>query len=65
MQSMVCYCGGEVYGGQTSRMIEIRCQNPRRHLLHGKSEKSALTEQINTSHEFQLEITDRLNRRAT
>jgi len=59
-----CKCG-EVYGGQTSRIIEIRCQKPRRCLLHGKSEKFALAEQINTRHEFQLEIADRLNRTAT
>jgi len=61
MYCIPCKCG-EVYGGQTSRMIEIRCQKPRRHLWNGKSEKSAVAEQINTRHEFQLEITHRLNR---
>jgi len=64
MYCFPCECG-EVYGGQTSRMIEIRCQKPRRDLWHGASEKSALAEQINTRHEFQLEITHRLNRTAT
>jgi len=29
--SIPCECG-EVYGGQTSRMIKIRCQKPIRHL---------------------------------
>jgi hypothetical protein len=51
--------------GQTSRMIEIRCQKPRRNLWHGESEKSALTEHINTRHEFQLEISHRLSRTVT
>ena len=64
MYCIQCKCG-EVYRGQASTMIEIRCQKPRRHLWHGKSEKSALAEQINTRHEFQLEITYRLDRTTT
>jgi hypothetical protein len=57
---------GEVYVGQISRMIEIRCQECRRHLWHGQSEKSALAERlINGRHEIQFEKTDELNRTTT
>jgi hypothetical protein len=49
--------------GQTSRTIEIRCQEHIRHLCHGQTEESAVAEHLlNTGHEIQFEKTHRLHR---
>ena len=40
-----CECG-KVYAGQTSRTIEIRCQEHIRHLHHGQTAKSAVAEHV-------------------
>jgi hypothetical protein len=40
-----CECG-KGYMGQTSRTIEIKCQEHIRHLCHGQSEKSAVAEHL-------------------
>jgi hypothetical protein len=55
-----------VYAGQTSRTIEIRCQEYIRHLQHGQTEKSAAEEHLlNRGHAIQFAKTCRLNRTTT
>ena len=50
-----CECD-KVYVGQTSKTVEIRCQEHIRHPCHGQAEQSTVAEyQLNTVHEIQFE----------
>jgi uncharacterized protein YpmB len=52
--------------GQTSRTIEIRCQEHLRHPCHGQAEQSTVAEYLlNTRHEIQFEKTHRTGKLPT
>jgi hypothetical protein len=70
LQTSGAYCilyeCSEVYIGQTSRTIEIICQEDIKHLHHGQTGKSGVAEHLlNTGHKTQFEKTHRLNRTTT